>query len=295
MGLYSDPQFLNTLERLNIIAKRVLSEGKYGLRPGTKKGGSTEFADHKRYSPGDEMKYVDWNVYARHDQLFIKEFLTEDRVHVTIYVDSSTSMSVGTPQKFDAAKKLAASFSYIGLTNFDTVSIHGFSNKIHLLKSYLSGKHQIMEILSDLDNLSPDGTTDMAAAFQETPTRLKGKNVVILITDLCDRRGYRQCFEHLVAQKNKVNVLHILAEEEISPKLSGIVTLTDAESGRKRKMSVTQREIDIYRSKFKEYLREIEDRCSSLQISYTPIMAGQRIEEMITAALQKGTFIEISR
>src|SRR5215831_7804015 len=117
-----DAKFLKTLEALNLLARRTLTGDDRADRLTPRKGASLEFNDYRRYAPGDEIRYIDWNVYARHGSLFVKEFTAEENVHVSLLLDASGSMSFGRPSKFEAARELAAALGYIGLANFDTVS-----------------------------------------------------------------------------------------------------------------------------------------------------------------------------
>src|SRR5437867_10662565 len=108
-----DAGFLKTLEALNLLARRTLTGDDRAERPTPRRGASLEFADYRRYAPGDEIRYIDWNVYARHGSLFVKEFTAEENVHVTIVLDTSASMAFGRASKFEAARELAAALGYI--------------------------------------------------------------------------------------------------------------------------------------------------------------------------------------
>src|SRR5947207_8661587 len=120
-----DASFTRTLEALNLLARKALAGEDRSDRPSLLRGASIEFADYRRYTPGDEIRYIDWNVFARHGSLFVKEFTAEQNVNVTILVDASRSMDFGTPTKFDAARELAAALAYIALAGFDTVNVEG--------------------------------------------------------------------------------------------------------------------------------------------------------------------------
>src|SRR5882672_11238373 len=125
-----DARFLQTLEALNLLARRTLVGDDRAERLTPRKGASLEFAEYRRYTPGDEIKYIDWNVYARHGTLFVKEFTAEENVHVSLVVDVSVSMTFGTPPKLEAARELAAALGYIGLANFDSVSAYALGGTL---------------------------------------------------------------------------------------------------------------------------------------------------------------------
>src|SRR5947207_13054306 len=149
-----DAGFLKTLEALNLLARRTLTGDDRAERLTPRKGASLEFADYRRYTPGDEIRYIDWNVYARHGNLFVKEFSAEENLHVSILLDTSRSMEFG--GKFQAAKELAAALGYIGLANYDTVSLYAFGSELRMIKKFLRGKGRIFELLGMLDALGAE-------------------------------------------------------------------------------------------------------------------------------------------
>ena len=146
-----DAAVLRSLESLNLHARRVLAADDRAERLTPRKGASLEFVDYRRYTPGDEIRYIDWNVYARHGTLFIKEFAAEENVHVSILLDVSSSMSFG--GKFRAAQELAAALGYVGLSNYDSVSLYAFGSEARPLKTFLRGKGALFELLPAIDAL----------------------------------------------------------------------------------------------------------------------------------------------
>src|ERR1700675_4508938 len=129
------PEFIKTLEQLNLLARRLLSGEDHADRQSARRGASIEFAASRRYSSGDAPRYIDWNVYARHGSLFVKEFTAEENIHVTLLLDTSRSMEFG--GKFQAAKELAAALGYIGLANYDTLSLFTFGSEVRPVKRFL--------------------------------------------------------------------------------------------------------------------------------------------------------------
>ena len=146
-----DAAFLRSLESLNLLARRVLAADDRAERLTPRKGASLEFADYRRYTPGDEIRYIDWNVYARHGNLFVKEFTAEENIHVSVLLDISRSMDFG--GKFQAAKELAAALGYIGLANYDTLSLYTFGQEVRPIKKFLRGKGRALELLDAVDEL----------------------------------------------------------------------------------------------------------------------------------------------
>ena len=125
-----DPNFVRTLEALRLLTRRIRPGDNRGDRISSRKGSSIEFSEHRAYTPGDEIRYIDWNIYARHNNLFIKEFSAEENLHVTLLLDSSASMGIGSPSKFEATREVVAALAYIGLSHFDSVSLYSFDSAL---------------------------------------------------------------------------------------------------------------------------------------------------------------------
>ena len=127
---FVDPEFLKKLERLRLIAKRLTWTGAKGEHSSSRKGFSLEFSDYRRYQHGDDLRYVDWNIYRRLDRLLLKVFTAEEEMNVYLLVDTSRSMAEGTPSKISYAKRVAAALGYIGLKNLDRVGGASFSSAL---------------------------------------------------------------------------------------------------------------------------------------------------------------------
>src|SRR5262245_30199117 len=162
---FFDTDFLRKLERLHLIAKRLSWAGAKGEHAVSRKGFSLEFSDYRRYQRGDDLRYVDWNVYRRLERLLLKVFTAEEEMNVYLLVDASRSMAEGTPAKLDYAKKVAAALGYIGLKNLDRVGGAAFSATLHKPLTLGRGRKQILNMFSFLSRLTSGGTTDLSAAI----------------------------------------------------------------------------------------------------------------------------------
>src|SRR5262245_4494404 len=197
------PDLIRTLDALNLLARKLLSGEDRADRPTPRRGASLEFADYRSYAPGDEIRYIDWNVYARHGSLFVKEFAAEENVHVAVLLDTSASMTFGQPPKIDAARELAAALGYIALVNFDQVRFYTMGGALRGEKLFMRGKGAVFGMLESMDAARAGGQTDFRALA--TPIqRLKGRSVVILITDFYDPAGYAEGIRALLAQRHQV-------------------------------------------------------------------------------------------
>ncbi len=285
-----DAAFLRSLEALNLLARRVLSGDERAERLTSRKGASLEFADYRPYTPGDEIRYIDWNVYARHGSLHIKEFVAEENVHVTILLDTSKSMAFG--GKFRAAQELAAALGYVGLCNYDSVSLYTFGAETRPVKTFLRGKGALFELLPALDALQPDGVTDMRAAFRSALPRLRGRSLVLLLTDFYDLEGYADAVRSLLAQRFGVHVVHLVGREEAAPAARGRCGLVDLETGRVRDVLLRPEIIDAYQRRFSGFCESVRDFCRAHEVAHARVVAEDPLERRVLDVLRAGGILE---
>src|SRR5215831_4441905 len=163
MALF-DSEFLKKLEYLSLISKRVFRGSLMAQRRTVQLGSGIEFADHREYTAGDDFRYLDWNVYARHDELLLKRFQEEEDLHVYLLLDCSKSMGCGSPPKFDYVRQVGAALAYIALADLDRVAVVAFAGDVVADFPLTRGKARILSLLKFLEDLKPQGTdTNLAA------------------------------------------------------------------------------------------------------------------------------------
>ncbi len=286
------PAFLRTLESLNLMARRVLTQDERGEREGLRRGASVEFADYRHYASGDELRYVDGNVYARHGELFVKEFSAEESVHTLLLLDGSASMAYGSPSKFDAARELAAALAYIALSNFDSAGLYLFTDGVREIERRVRGKRSIFGLLEAIDRLRPEGRTDLARAFQAPLPRLKGRALAFVLSDVFDLDGFGAGLLALQAQRLQVCLLHLAAREETEPQAGGRTELVDLESGELREILLTPAAVRAYLDRFHRHADEVERFCTSREIRYVRLRADLPLEKKVMEILRKGGILE---
>ncbi len=285
-----DEHFLRTLEALNFMARRMLSGDDRAERRTPHKGASLEFAEHRPYTPGDEIRYIDWNVYARHGSLFVKEFSAEENIHVSILLDTSRSMEFG--GKFEKARELAAALGYIGLANYDSVSLYAFDSELRPAQKFLRGKGSIFSLLSSLEGIAPSGATDMRAAFRAALPRLRGRSLVALLTDFYDAAGYAEAVRALLAQNCEAHLIHLVAREESAPDARGRLRLRDLETGRERDVTLLPRAVEAYRRRFAEFCEEIRQFSRAHETAFARVRAEDTLERCVIEVLRAGRILE---
>src|SRR5690349_15284326 len=158
-----DSEFLKKLEYLSLVSRRVFRGQLLAQRRTMQLGGGIEFADHRDYTPGDDFRYLDWNLYARHDELLLKRFQEEEDLHVYVLLDCSRSMAFGQPLKFDYARQVAAALAYIALADLDRVAVVAFAGDVVADFPLTRGKARILSLLKFLEGLPAQGSqTDLA-------------------------------------------------------------------------------------------------------------------------------------
>src|SRR6266536_85286 len=212
---FFDTEFLRKLERLHLIAKRLSWAGARGEHSSSRKGFSLEFSDYRRYQHGDDLRYVDWNIYRRLDRLLLKVFTAEEEMNVYLLVDTSRSMAEGTPSKISYAKRVAAALGYIGLKDLDRVGGASLSSAVSRPLTVGRGRKQILSLFDFLTKLSCDGETHLLSAIRSFTTLFPHPGLVVLVSDLLDPRGCRAALEELARKKHQLLVIHILDEQEI--------------------------------------------------------------------------------
>jgi uncharacterized protein (DUF58 family) len=284
---FFDPEFLKKLERLRLIAKRLSWAGAKGEHPSSRRGFSLEFSDYRRYQHGDDLRYVDWNIYRRLDRLLLKVFTAEEEMNVYLLVDTSRSMAEGTPPKIDYAKQVAAALGYIGLKNLDRVGGASFSSALSLPLTVGRGRKQILSLFDFLTRVPCDGETHLLAAARSFTTLFPHPGLVVLVSDLLDPRGCRAALEELARKKHQLLVIHLLDEQEITPRATGDVSLLDVEGGRERRVFLDADLIRRFQTELESYFEEIESVCASRHADYLRTTTKIPFDEFVLQTLRQ--------
>ena len=284
---FFDPEFLKKLERLRLIAKRLSWAGAKGEHPASRKGFSLEFSDYRRYQQGDDLRYVDWNVYRRLERLLLKVFTAEEEMNVYLLVDTSRSMGEGAPPKIDYAKKVAAALGYVGLKNLDRVGGAAFSTALRAPLTLGRGRKQILSLFNFLGKLSCGGETNLRGAIHTFANLFHHPGLVVIVSDLFDPAGWRAGLEELATKKYQLLVIHIVDEQEVSPRLAGDILLSDVESGRERRFFLDGDLLRRYREELESYFGEIEALCTSRRIDYLRTSTAVPFDEFVLKTLRQ--------
>jgi uncharacterized protein (DUF58 family) len=239
-----------------------------GERRSKRRGASIEFADHRNYVVGDDLRFVDWNIFIRLDRLFIKLFEEEEDLHFHLLIDTSRSMDFGEPSKLHYAKQVSAALSFIGLVNHDRVVISTYRDELADCMPAARGRHSYWRVTEFLTRLTADEGSHLAKSCKSFAIRQPGKGVVVLLSDLLDKNGFEEGLRYLIAKQYDIYVIHVLAGEEVEPELVGDLRLVDSEDGDVAEITVSAPLLKRYRANVDAYCATVKDFCSRRGITY---------------------------
>jgi len=284
-----DETFLRKLERLTILSRRAMSGSQQGERRSTKRGQSIEFADFRPYTPGDDLRRIDWNAYARMDRFFIKLFVEEEDLTIHILIDSSESMAWGEPAKLSYAVQVAGALAYIGLTGLDRVTVTALgaaSRPDGGIFTPSRGRQQAPKLFAFLQTLIGTGQVDLASGLRTYAASTRRTGPLLLISDLMDE-SWQAGLSALAARGFEITLLHTLAPQEVDPDVQGDLKLLDIESGAAIEITADYDLLQRYRDSLRTWQSEIASFCSARGIYYIPVNTGTPFEELIFAVLRQ--------
>ncbi len=263
-----DPEFLHKLEQLELVSRKIFVGRMKGERKSKRRGSSVEFADHRNYSVGDDLRHIDWNVYGRLDKLFLKLFLEEEDLHVYTLLDTSLSMDFGEPTKLHYGKQIAAALAFIGLVNHDRVVLNAFGATLDGGLPSVRGRSQMYRIVQYLDQIEATGESNLAASAKAFAIKHTGKGVVVVISDFLDKHGYEEALRYLLARNLDIYVIHVLSREEVEPELAGDLRLVDCEDADEAEITISAPLLKRYKQTLNAFVGGLKDWCTKRGIAY---------------------------
>jgi uncharacterized protein (DUF58 family) len=282
-----DEGFLRQLERLQVLMRAPVRGGLKGGRRSVKRGQSVEFADFRDYSLGDDLRQLDWNVLARLEKLFIKLYVEEEDVTIHFLIDASASMAAGHPAKLLFAQRAAAALGYIGLASEDRVAITSLGGRAGRRQVALRGSGRVFRLLSALSGIAAaDGPTDLMAAARHAGAQLKGRGVIVLLSDLLDVNADRVIRE-LAATGSELIILHLLSPQELDPALEGDLRLVDVETGDGIDVTVDLSTLDSYKARLESWRAGFADLAARRRATYVPLSTEVALSDLMFAELRR--------
>jgi len=286
-----DEAFLRRLEQLELASRRLTAGRMKGERRSVRRGQSVEFADYRNYAAGDDLRQLDWNVYARLERLFIKLFVEEEDVTVHVLVDASRSMDFGEPNKLSFARRAAAALAYLGLAHLDRVSVAFLGDGHATTLRPLRGKSRVFEVFRFLSQPRGERHTGLAAAAREYVGRLHGRGPLIVVSDLMDP-GYLDALRDLAGTRCQLSVLHVLSPEELDPDVPPDARLVDNETDAGIDVTGDDDLVDRYRARLAEWQAEIGGFVSRRGGSYVVVPSDLDLADLLFDVLRRRRVVE---
>lgn len=288
-----DAEFLKRLEYLSLLSKQAFNGKLLAQRRSKRIGSGIEFADHRDYLYGDDLRYLDWNVFARHGDLLLKRFQEEEDLHVYLLLDASASMDTGEPNKFRFARQIAAALAYIALADMDRVSVVAYDHKIVNTLPLMRGKNNVLRLLEFLESLSAGGEgTDLKAVVDDFSRRASKRGLALVISDLYDQEGFQAGIDRLRHQRFDPHVIQIQSPQEVSPPWLGDIELVDAETGRRSNRTITQEARQRYLDRFALFNESVDKYCHSYGLSHARATSDVPFDAVLLKMMRTANFTQ---
>jgi hypothetical protein len=320
------PELCSRLDRIDILSRKVFAGKLQGERRSKRRGQSVEFEDYRNYVPGDDLRHVDWNVFARLERFFIKVFLEEEDLSFHLVIDASASMQAGTPEKLLLAQRLAMCLGYIALVNNDRVAVSVHDGRELRALAPMRGRRNVQRVAGFLlKEVRPAGSEeelgrargvsepDFTSAMRTIAMTRRGKGVMVVLSDFLIREGYQDGLRYLAGHGGAgrgsggsggggydVFCLQVLSPGEIDPALEGAgegeaagpvvmgdLKLTDVETGRGAEVTVTSALLKRYRATVNKYMDDLRAFCTARGMSYGLVRSDADLQTLLLEYLRR--------
>jgi uncharacterized protein (DUF58 family) len=280
------PELLARLEKMELVSRKIFRGRMKGERRSPRKGQSVEFADFRNYVPGDDLRFVDWNTYARLEKLFLKMFLEEEDLHFYALIDASNSMDFGDPTKLHYAAQLAAALGFVGLIRSDRVKIETLDQSHREAAPVFRGRRSLWRMLDYLGGLQPGRPVSLAEGVKSFCLRNSGKGILVLISDLMDKAGYEAALRYLLSQDMDVYVVQVLSAEELEPEIQGDLRLIDCEDADVAEVTISGPLMKRYKQTVAGFVDSVREYCTRRGMGYILARNQVPVEELVTGYLR---------
>lgn len=257
-------EFLAEIDNLRIIPAKQLEKGGTGIHRGLGKGTSQDFYGHMPYTPGDDIRKVDWRAYARTDSLYVREFTEERQMKINIFLDSSASMDFGTPNKWQFANMLAVGIGYIALKQWDKVDFYILNDKVEAVSKGLTGMEGFFELKRKTEIFKPCGKTSIVSICDMD---IQCEGFTVILSDFLSK-DIEKTLDYLRAKRQEVVIIHAISPWELYPVHGEHYKLVDSESGRIVRVRFSKQLVNKYIGRMREFLSKMDYWCTSRKIKY---------------------------
>lgn len=293
------PDLIARVGRLDYTSKKIFAGKIKGERRSKKRGESVEFADHRPYVSGDDLRHIDWNIYGRLDRLFLKLFLEEEDLSVHVVIDASASSDCGEPSKFLFMQKLAMALGYIGLINLDRVSCSAIGGQVRTPGAEqgrasvvsavrdLRGRRRTQDLARFLCAVRPAGVAPFTEACRRIALARRGKGIMIVLSDFFHKEGYDQGLRLLVGRGYDLFLIQVLSPQEVEPNIAGDLRLKDVEDADLAEVTISAPLLKRYKANLSAYCDQLRDFCAKREIGLLTVKSDTPVDTLILDYLRK--------
>jgi uncharacterized protein (DUF58 family) len=282
-----DPNFMARLDSLDVLSRKILQGKLQGERRSKRRGQSVEFAEHRPYVEGDDLRFVDWNIYGRLERLFLKLFLEEQDLTVHIMADASGSMTLGEPSKELFIKKLTAALGYVSLVNNNRVTISFFGDGIKGQLANMRGRNYLHKMAEYLLTTDCEGLSHFDTACRQLAAGRIGSGVMIVLSDFLFKDGYDSGLRRLIGRQYDLYAIQVLSAQELSPRFTGDLKLLDIEDADAAEITVSSALLKYYKRNLTAYCNELKGFCSQRGAVYVLANSADSVESLVLNYLRR--------
>ncbi|HZW11165.1 MAG TPA: DUF58 domain-containing protein [Phycisphaerales bacterium] len=298
-----DSKLIARVSQLDITSKKIFSGKLKGERRSKKRGESVEFADHRPYVSGDDLRHIDWNIFGRLDRLFLKLFLEEEDLCLHVVIDCSASHDCGQPNKFLFMQQVAMSLGYIGLVNLNRVAMTAIGTPAQTLSGSavedlastgvlsavrdLRGRRRTQELASWLCSLRPDGGSSFTEACKRIALSRRGKGVMVVLSDFFVKEGYEDGLRLLTGRGYDVFCLQVLSPQELEPDIAGDLRLRDVEDGDFAEVTISAGLLKRYKANLAAYCEQLRTFCGRRDMTLLTVRSDTPIDVLLLDYLRR--------
>lgn len=286
-----DEAFLKRLELLQVIARRLFSGRQRAERKTRKVGSGLEFADHREYSPGDDIRYLDWTVWVRLRHALIRLFEEDEDLPIRIVVDVSDSMSTRGRAKLKYAQQVAAALAYVGLASLDRVGMTCASGKHHVTLPAVRGKGRIFRVFEFLRSSPRGGPTDVRATCSRVAAQAGQPGLTVMLSDFYDLDGAFEGLNMLRFRKHEPVAIQVIDPVEADPRRSGLrgdLRLRDVEGSAARDVTLSPATLRAYAEAHERFCDTLESSCRSRGIFYVRAPIDVPFDDLVLRIFRQG-------
>ncbi|MEE9392614.1 MAG: DUF58 domain-containing protein [Planctomycetota bacterium] len=285
-----DPEFLASLAQLRILAGRVARGGRHAEQRSKDLGSGIEFRDFRPYSPGDDFRAIDWNIYRRLGRVFLKLFEEFEDLPVYLLPDCSLSLFLEEPPRIKAGLRTALALASIALNQHDSVGIFPFGESLTTALRPQAGKGRLMRVAERLSAVEPQGSTDFASSFRTFNAMKLREGLVVVISDFFDPGGIEAVTKALKTLRHRLLLVQLVRKSDARPELQGDLQLIDCETGAAEDVSATAAVLQAYAESYRRFETGLTKFAKSRQIGLLQLDVEQAVLPQLATLFESGSY-----